>query len=340
MDAASKALCWAKYTLDNFIVKERASRIGKPPKTKIQLLVDSIDLDTLRYIASQHTGECFWDTVQNIFMFADGFRQINAAFAKYLFTNFPKELLNNPSGYIIKKEITGHYKIRHDLNYTKFNYYNNFLANTFRRYILIKLAEKNTPIKDIETVIDEPLVLNNPDITVKPPLGRNPSINLQAGILITQIGDMCLKDDISRVKIVEDMISIPLFKEKFTVISTDLNDANFDKQYKGEKYENNELIAVFMGFSKEEGGGKGHTIGIIRYNNKYFIVDNNNGLAIPINTIDKFNGINFSLIHSNNNFIYKFGKTIIYTHATGIPFTKPETYTQHRASYIYYNPTV
>ena len=294
MDAASEALCWAKYTLDNFIVKERASRISKPSgtappeplKTKLQLLFDNVDTNTLKYIASQHNGECYFDTLQNILMFADGYREINASFAKELFIKYPKELLNDVDGETITKEINTKFTIGAGSYNANLN---RFLANTFRRYILIKLAEKGTSINDINTAIGGQLKFNPSGVGIPlPPLHRNPSINLRAGIDIQQMGQSCVPT--GRLEIFSQLMEPEIYKTKFTII---------DKEYKSLKYDNKELIGVFMIISPDDTGAN-HAIGIIRNDNKYYIIDNNVGISIEVTNIDKFDGKNFIVKYNKN----------------------------------------
>lgn len=361
MDIASKVLCWASNTFDweisnvkppcwngkyvqykdlhsvsfssagapSIIHPEIKTTVGKGTKP-IRTLVDSVDTNTLHYIASQHAGECYFDTLQNILMFADGFREINAPFAKDLFIKYPKELLNDVDGETITKEINDKFTIGALLGDYNKNL-NRFLANTFRRYILIKLAEKGKSIYDIQTAIGGTLNLKQDAVDISlPPLGRNPSINLRAGIQLKKMGDTCVGNTANRLAIFSQLMEPEIYKTKFTII---------DEKYKSLKYDNKELIGVFMIIDPNDNTAP-HALGIIRNNNKYYIIDNNVGISIEVTNIDKFDG---------NNFIVKYNKDGTYEYLFGsdsIKIVKSLTgdknyiYTQSKDDiFIYYSKT-
>ena len=262
-----------------------------------------INIDKINYIASQHDGDCRTDTLQNVLMFADGLRDINATFAKKLFKEHPKDLLysttTNEASKRIGTLITDHYKSETiEYNILK------FLIGTFRRYILIKLAENNISDQDIDKYINAPLPSSGSDTLIKskvtPPLGRNPSINGVAGPYLRWRADHCFNIN-NRNEDEFDKFLKSLFKlDKLTIV----------KEYT--KQNVNQLIAVSTRLSYWKNNIEtAHRIGIIRNNNKYYIIDNEIGIAKEISNIDKYDGNNLTLEFNGTSRIYKFGEDII-----------------------------
>jgi len=312
MDAANKALCWAKVTLNNLIIDTKIKcyipRIV-PKKLKPDEDLDDrmigplritptldIDPDTLMYIASQHDGECYWDTFQNILMFADGYRDVNVKFIMDDYSKHPRELL--PIFYetdAFKDRISKFYG-------TTDKTLINFLAGTFLRYINIKKLEKKEYTKEEMTSIPGPKI------------ERARSVNTKKGITLKKIGDQICptywndwksQDPIKLYNMIKNMKP---FKD--TII---LN----NKEYKGVEYREGEnkfkLIGVYIGIHPTD-RTHGHAVGIIRFkDDKFYLLDDNIGYAIEINNIKEFDGFNFIMKFTLTETIFSFADKEIFT---------------------------
>lgn len=305
MDAANKALCWAKGTLNNLIIDTKIKcyipRIV-PKKLKPAEDLDDrmigplritpnldIDPDTLMYIASQHDGECYWDTFQNILMFADGYRDVNVKFIMDDYSKHPRELL--PIFYetdAFKDRISKFYG-------TTDKTLINFLAGTFLRYINIKKLEK-----------EEMTSITGPKIE------RARSVNTKKGITLKKIGDQICptywndwtsQDPIKLYNMIKNMKP---FKD--TIIL-------HNKEYKGVEYREGEnkfkLIGVFIGLNPTD-KTHGHAVGIIRFKDKFYLLDDNIGYAVEINNIEEFDGYNLIMKFTLTKTIFSFADKEIF----------------------------
>jgi len=312
MDPAVKyALCWAKYTMDELIAEEgfsctklpnislkRNDVIGRPPPKKQTL---DIDPEKLHYIASQHVGECYWDTFQNILMFADGYRDVNVKFIMDDYSENPRDLYPVPYETDTFKAKIGKFYGTTDKNLI------NFLAGTFLRYINIKLLEKKEAV---------------------PTLQRAPSLNLKKGIKLKEIGNkICptfwnrweVQDPIKLYNMIKNMKP---FKDIIIL---------HNKEYKGVEYREGEnkfkLIGVHINVLPND-GTVGHALGIIRFKDKFYLLDNHLGYAVDINKyIIAFTGYNFVMKFVLTSTIYSFDTEEILI-AKGQPFTRVKTFSQ------------
>jgi hypothetical protein len=68
-----------------------------------------------------------------------------------------------------------------------------------------------------------------------------------------------------------------------------------NKEYKGVEYREGEnkfkLIGVFIGLNPTD-KTHGHAVGIIRFKDKFYLLDDNIGYAVEINNIEEFDGYN------------------------------------------------
>lgn len=297
MDTTIKdAMCWAKITLDELIAEEGFSCIKKPiiplkrndiidhpPKKQIL----DIDPEKLHYIASQHTGECYWDTFQNILMFADGYRDVNVKFIMDDFSENPRDLF--PYYYetdAFKAKIGKFYG-------TTDKKLNNFLAGTFLRYINIKLLEKKE---------------------AGPTLQRAPSVNIKKGIKLAKIGEQICptfwnswesQDPITLYNMIKNMKP---FKDRIIITN---------KKYKGIEYTEGEkrfkLVGVYIGLNTDV-GKVGHALGIIRFKDKFYLLDNNIGYAVDIDRkIIEFTGYNLIMKFTLTETIFSFADSELFT---------------------------
>jgi len=258
--------------------------------TKINLKIE----DGLSFIASQHNRECYFDTIQNILMFADGYREINASFAQRLLQTIPNDLLTLGNNYVEKVE--QHYMDDHsELTNTSIM---QFFVQMIRRYCLIKLNELGITRSEIHQVVPR-LETNNivnvsnaVNMNSEPMRMRSNSINVKAGIKLRETGLEIVNEnteyDCQNSSIIFEKInSLKLFRERFWET----------RDY--EKVLDPYLVAVIaniIGTLTKDGKGSKfhHEVGIIRYRGEFYILDNNIGIALHIKDgINDFNGENF-----------------------------------------------
>jgi len=261
------------------------SPVQTPLLSKPSINKFNIDIDKLDYIASQHEGECFWDTLQNIIMFADGYREVNAQFAIEAYNENPDMVLDISPKFI--ERIKNYYgistnlfdkisKIRGKQDKDKFI---EFLAKTFRRYILIK-------IKELEGTYRR---------------RRLPSINFRAGINLGKTGE-----DICPIYIQSEDVFYRLINNTKPIKD------KFQTTHSYEQSNLKNLIAGQLNLYPTLEKGYGHGLGIIRFKNEFYLIDNNIGKAIEINNIHKFTGNNFIMKFHSGYTAYYFGNDFIY----------------------------
>jgi hypothetical protein len=295
----------------------RAPAIGPNSPVQTPLLpkpsINTIDINKLDYIASQHTGDCFWDTLQNIIMFADGYREVNAKFAIEAYNENPNMVLDTSPKFIMR--IKNYYgisnglfdiisKIRGKQEQDKDKFIE-FLAKTFRRYILIKKQELEG---------------------ARSRLRRLPSINGRAGINLKETGEgICLVYTQSEDVFYGLINNTRPIKGKFQTTHS----------YEQSNLKN--LIAVQIGLYTTLKEDYGHALGIIRFKNDFYLIDDNIGNAIPIENIHKFTGNNFIMKYIDGYTEYYFGNDFIYR-TFGRHGADDEIFTQqrqHRQVFIY-----
>jgi hypothetical protein len=72
----------------------------------------------------------------------------------------------------------------------------------------------------------------------------------------------------------------------------------------------------------------GHALGIIRFKNDFYLIDDNIGKAIPIKNIQEFTGNNFIMKILRGYIEYYFGNDLIYKKDVDANYTNDETFTQ------------
>lgn len=292
------------------------------------------------YIASQKTGQCYFDTLFNILFFGDFWRQF-AVPAFQLFVEMPRDLL------------TGSEKYK-DACLAKYEKYDSSLREKLalfaRRYILIKLAEKGATREEIEELgIDTPLNIGFNTV------GRNMFknvfsaagddeyyTNLMASAYLKKPKESLSKTEKQfakqfylqkdtklfnkhpgykkslesnltsaprYVKARRKSINItagPIMMTSFLcedtlqsgqeILKTYLSPVYGDTFYISPKYNGLEdfKATTLLVASRKSGG---HALALIKRDSKYYILDNNNGIALQVTkaNMSKFNGSNFEV---------------------------------------------
>ena len=317
-------MCLAKITLDDLIIDkhircytpEIVPKTPEPTEDLDDRMIGplritptlKIDPDKLHYVASQHTGECFWDTFQNILMFADGYRDVNVKFIMDDYRENPRDFFPVPYETDDFKAKIGKFYGTTDQNLI------NFLAGTFLRYINIKSLEKE--IDEKKTSI--PL----------PTLQRAPSRNVIKGIDLAEIGEQICPTywnplQQNSPKLYSMLISMKPFKNKIIINNT---------KYKGIEYTEDihtfKLIGVHMSVIPDD-KSDGHALGIIRFKDKFYLLDDNIGYAVDINKyIIAFNGYNFVMKYMPKETIYLFAGENIFIAKDRPPLREIKIYSQ------------
>lgn len=292
------------------------------------------------YIASQKTGQCYFDTIFNILFFGDFWRQF-AVPAFQLFLEMPRDLLTSSEKY-------------KDACLAKYEKYDSSLKETLalfaRRYILIKLVEKGATREEIEELgIDTPLDVGfntggrNMFKNLYPNAGDNEYYAyLMGSAYLKKPRESLTKTEKEFIKqfylqknkkifnkypiykkfLESNLTSAPIYvkarrksinitagpimmtsflcedtlQSGQEIFKTYLSPVYDDIFYTTPKYTGLEdFKAANILVSSQKSGG--HALAIIKRDTKYYILDNNNGIALQVTKADmsKFNGSNFEV---------------------------------------------
>jgi hypothetical protein len=117
-----------------------------PPVDKVAEFIQRFKFrasDKPYYIASQKTGQCYYDSIFNILYFGEPFNRYFGRRAIQIFEKMPIDLLRNSGAY--KDECLAVFNV-HDTSFR------DTLAGFTRRYILVKLVERGATPKDITDI--------------------------------------------------------------------------------------------------------------------------------------------------------------------------------------------
>lgn len=244
---------------------------------------------------SQHMGECFIDTIENIIYFADNFRDKFANISTYFFEKYHKKILDFDEDMIIelkeKLEISEDKILDNELNFII-----DFFEKTIRRYIFIKLQENLTNNQiyeffDIGSITSD-LIQRLNDLN-KNKTKRRRSLDNNLGILIAQEANYNLgfkldkKNKIRKVyeggydtdeqNIIFNILNKSIkFFDNITIKYYTYSLRGFIYDYFEDLNIDNILAALYIVNCPEYA----HAIAIIRFDGEYYIVDNNIGKAI------------------------------------------------------------
>jgi hypothetical protein len=291
------------------------------------------------YIASQKTGQCYFDTLFNILFFGDFWRQFSLP-AFRLFKEMPRDLLSASEKY-------------KDACLAKYEKYDSSLREKLalfaRRYILIKLAEKGATREEIEELgIDTPLDVgfNTGARSMLKNLFPNTGddeyyANLMGSAYLKKpkeslskterefIKQFYLQKDTNTLKkypVYKKMLESnltsapryvksrrksinitagPILMSSFLcedtlqsgqeIIKTYLSPVYGELFYTTPNYNGLEdFKAASIIVTKAESS---HALAIVKRDTKYYILDNNNGIALEVKKVDisRFNGSNFEV---------------------------------------------
>ncbi len=279
--------------------KTRKTKKVKKVEKKI-LAPEDVDLHIeggIDFIASQHKAECATDTIQNILFFADGFRD--------KFATITQRILKEGRS----KELFGKSDSLNAFLRTELETRDAFLVNMFklgmRRYVLIRLQDmgwtkariqKLFGITDLQT--ECPWM---PNKTKPRPMRRRGSINTAAGI---ELGGLIAKKhgqdpaafeeagmyDSSAKRFFETtMMGSKYIKENFMVKESDAFDSVLKRDgltaiwISAEKVKDDieEKAIAEDKVGNKKFASNGHAFGLISYQNQYYLVDNELGVAKP-----------------------------------------------------------
>jgi hypothetical protein len=279
---------------------KKTRKTKKVKKEKKILAPEEVDLHVeggIDFIASQHNVECATDTMQNILFFADGFRDKFAVLAQRIISA-------GRSAELFGKSDSLNAFLRTELG-TKDAFVVNLCKLGMRRYVLIRLQDAGWTKARIQKLFGiADLQTECAWMPKKPkarPMGRRGSFNAAAGIelggVIAQkhgqkpedFEEAGMLDSSSKRFFESTMQGIKYIKDNFSVNER----MNF-----GATIGNKGLTAIWISAQKvldtieekaiaEDKVGKkkfaaeGHAFGLISYQNQYYLVDNELGIAKP-----------------------------------------------------------
>lgn len=299
----------------------------------------------IRNIQSQHIGECVYDTFQTLFFYADGFREHFAYYAQDCLKRLaPADIFELTSTFEDDVE-TIFFKDApksKDIQYLK-----SFIARAVRRYILIQLQNCNWTKHQVETYFKIPEITTQCILPYKPsvpPLKRRGSLNIHAGVTTAE----ALMKFTSKPTIVKntqletqglDIDNIMAVYRAFFTNDTYF-DNHFEIKYLHDPINTNRLVGIHIAADQTNGTG-GHSNAIIRYRGKFYVCDDNVGVAMNINnsSIDMpLNGKSFSynVDSSQYTFLIENKQVLSFTFDRSNSLMK---FTSVHAFFIYTKPT-
>ena len=255
------------------------------------------------HIPSQHLGDCAADTIQTALFFADGFQEIfaelaNTLYKKYITTE-PNVLfaVENPK---LIEEVKNAFSLPSSLGQKEGDTIA-VLASMIRRYILVRLLDFGTT--------EQIASLNIPPTTCILPgaigemgvvKGRRKSINLLTGATIARKISRIFEPSSmigSDLKLKPTQIHIQLEHDFFCLLfritrQVSLHSFIF-KRTSPISIETDKIRAILfpLGLTKKNSGANslesgGHSISLFRFNEEWYLQDDNLGIAKPIPSFD------------------------------------------------------
>ena len=255
------------------------------------------------HIPSQHLGDCAADTMQTALFFADGFVEVFAELANTLYKKHirtePQVLfgVDNPK---LKQEVVDAFRLPDSLPQQIDDTVSVF-ANMIRRYILVRLLDFGTE--------EEIATLSIPSTTcllrsAVPQMGvvrqRRKSVNLLAGATITRKLSRIIEPNSmlsSNLKLKQSEIHLILEHTFFCMLFLFLKLPQLHsliwKVGVPFTFDTSMIRAILfplMQAKKNSGAssleGAGHSISVFRFQEEWYLQDNNIGIAKPIPSFD------------------------------------------------------
>jgi hypothetical protein len=255
------------------------------------------------HIPSQHLGDCAADTMQTALFFADGFQEefaelANTLYKKHIRTE-PQVLfgVDNPK---LKQEVVDAYRLADSLPQQKEDTVSVF-ANMIRRYILVRLLDFGTEEEIATLPIPSTSCLLQSAV---PKMGvvrqRRKSVNLLAGATIARKLSRIFEPSSmlsSDLKLKESEIHLLLEHTFFCTLFLLLKRPQFHSLIWRVgvpfTFDTSMIRAILFpllqtkqnsGASSLEGGG--HSISVFRFQEEWYLQDDNIGIAKPIPSFD------------------------------------------------------
>ena len=284
--------------LGHFISYQQRPNVSFPPND-LRLYLPPV------HIPSQHLGDCAADTIQTALFFADGFQEefatlANRLYIKYIHTE-PSLLfsIDNPK---LRDEIRKTYELSDSLSQQEEDALAVF-ANMIRRYILVRLLDFGTE--------QEIASLNIPRTSCILPRavpqmglvkGRRKSVNLLAGATIARKLSRVFEPSSllgSNLKLKETEIHLimehaffcllfKLFKQRLmhSIVWNLSSPTPFDIDISKVTAILFPLIQTKKNMGKQSLEGAGHSISLFRFQETWYLQDDNIGIAKPIPQFD------------------------------------------------------
>ncbi len=315
----------------------------------------------LNFIMSQHMGECVMDTLQNIFYFADTFREKFASIAEAIFDRFGKKILEFDEEMIEYTLKRFDINLDNNLDEDEIQFIKSFFEKTLRRYNFIKLQEKHTNSNILNEILDCGSVTSElpgrlEHLTYHKSQRRQ-SLDKNLGINILHDAKKFLsvqKNKKNYIAGVSDELENEIFRVLKSALPFFQEDIIIKNQYflntrKGLRCSDigdiDKLVAIKYTIDCRD-KESAHAVAIIKNNGDYYLMDNNIGKAVKCYNNDEDKKSFMDNLNSGLRLVYYYdrypgyfigGHKIIMPSDIDISYVAPTcTYTTERTAKFFY----